>query len=234
MEKMGRQKLVDKTIVPQEGGPMPQQMAGLTVAQALQNRMGVYLLGGYKGQTVFVDLDKLVNQPLVNVEKQYILGILNGGTSGVDALQIVVPDGAEVDTTARARLTVPSGQVWFVHAVVVQHDDAHTTGVVAVNWRCSLWPSRQDPPDEDGQAFYVTPKAGGTGAVLADQIAKFHTGAIGTDDDANFVLTNKDVSLRLPAGATITLTTNVTTEIDGGDVTVGLQLYGYVGKLLVA
>ena len=36
---MGKQKLVDKTLQPLEGSPMPQQLSGMTVAQALQNRL---------------------------------------------------------------------------------------------------------------------------------------------------------------------------------------------------
>jgi len=53
MENRGQQRLVDKTIVPQETGVMPQQVGNMTIAQALQNRLGSYPIGGYKGQSAF-------------------------------------------------------------------------------------------------------------------------------------------------------------------------------------
>ena len=238
MADMGRQKIVDKTIKPLEDIGALQTVGPLNVTEAIRNRIGYFPLGGYKGQTVFFDLDKLVNEPLVNAEKQHILGILDGRLPGRDLATIHIPDGQPAGAAARAQLIVPAGQVWFIHAVAVAHGADHTTGVVACNWRCSIWPSPEDPPDENGQAFHAVAKEGITGDALAFT-DMFYTGAIGSAFTAappaatDVVLTNKDVSLRLPAGASITLTTLVTTPIDGDDVDVTLALYGYVGKRLV-
>jgi len=237
---MGKERLIDKTNKPVHPLTVPTALSPFSVTDRRAGDLGFLPIGVYRGQAAFWDLDKAVNQPLVEAEKQYILGVFDGRERDYDWLRITVADGAAVGAAARDRLTVPSGQVWYVHAVTVEHTDDHATGVVDVNWRCSLWPSRQDPADDDGQAFYGTAKAAATGVALPVQPALFYTGALGTAFTAtppaatNYELQNKDVSLRLPAGTTITLTTNVTTIIDGDDVVVDLRVYGYVGKLLVA
>lgn len=228
MEKMGRQRLVDKTITPLETGPMPQQLSGYTPAQAMQNRLGVYLLGGYKGQTVFVDLDKLVNEPLVNVELQHILGILDGREEDYD-LQTLTPQvGDAIGTAYSGSLTVPAGQVWYINAVrTVLNTTAAAQGLVG-NWRCSLWTDRAATPSESGQAFHpaagLVQAAGGTTTWL-DEFGPIATA---------WNITNKVPLLRLPAGAVITFTLVTTTaEVDVA-VSNTLQLHGFVGKRLVA
>lgn len=232
MEKMGRQRLIDKVIKPQvkpqEVGPMPQQLAGLTVAEALQNRLGIYLLGGYKGQTVFVDLDKLVNQPLVKAEQLSITGILDGREEGHDLVTVTNPLGALVGTQVRGRLPVPSGQVWYISAVVLTIP-ADATAVIAANWRCSLWTDRAATPDPDGQPFHAADVAdvapAGAGIVQTDEFGPWTT---------LVALTNKTSLLRLPAGAVITAQGTVTTAPPTAAVQTTLQLYGFIGKPLVA
>jgi hypothetical protein len=228
MEKMGKQKLVDKAIMPQETGPMPQQLSGLTIAQALQNRYGQYLLGGYKGQTVFVDLDKLVNEPLVNVEPQHILGVLDGREEDYDLQTLTPAVGDPIGTAYSGSMTVPSGEVWYLNAVrTILNTTAAAQGLVG-NWRCSLWPSRAATPVEAGQAFHpaagLVQAAGGTTTWL-DEFGPIATA---------WQITNKVPLLRLPAGAVITFTLVTTTAIVDLAVANTLQLYGFVGKKLVA
>jgi hypothetical protein len=136
MEKMGRQRLVDKVIVPQEAGVMPQQLGNLTVAQALQNRLGVYLLGGYKGQTVFIDLDKLVNQPLILAEKAYALDRIDSR----NGVQVTVPDGSEIGTVVTGEIGVPAGEVWYLNRLSVVCPAADATGTASFNILVSSWP----------------------------------------------------------------------------------------------
>lgn len=228
MENMGRQKLVDKTVMPQETGIMPQQLAGYTVPNALQNRLGAFMIGGYKGQSTFVDLDKLVNEPLVNVEQQHILGILGGREEGYD-LQTLTPvvDDA-IGTAYSASITVPVGQVWYISAVRTILDTTAAAQGLIGNWRCSLWPDRAATPNPAGQSFHpaagLVQAAGGTTTWLDE------FGPIAT----TWLLTNNAPLLRLPAGASITFTLVTTTAPVDVAVASTLSLFGFVGKRLVA
>ncbi|MDD5703171.1 MAG: hypothetical protein PHU23_14125, partial [Dehalococcoidales bacterium] len=157
MKEVGRQKLVDKTIKPLEVGAL-QTVGPFTVTEALRQRLGVYLLGGYKGQTVFVDLDKLVNEPLVKAELEHILGILDGREEDYDLQTIIPAVGDPIGTAYAQTLTVPSGQVWYINAVrTILNTTGAAQGLVG-NWRCSLWPDRSATPNEAGQSFH--PAAG--------------------------------------------------------------------------
>ena len=228
MEKMGRQKLVDKTITPQEAGVMPQQLAGMTVAQALQNRLGVYLLGGYKGQTTFVDFDKLVNEPLVDAEMKHILGILDGREEDYDLQTLTPAVGDPIGTSLSGSLTVPAGQVWYINAIrTILNTTAAAQGLVG-NWRCSLWADRAATPNEAGQSFH--PVAGLVQAAAGTTTWLDEFGPIATA----WQITNKVPLLRLPAGAVITFTLVTTTAIVDLAVANTLQLYGFIGKKLVA
>ncbi len=227
MENMGKQKLVDKTIMPQETGPMPLQLSGLTVAQAMQNRLGVYMLGGYKGQTVFVDLDKLVNEPLVDVEMKHILGILDGREEDYDLKTLTPAIASPIGTALSGSLTVPAGQVWYINAVQIKLDTTGAAHGLVGNWRCSLWPDRAATPSEAGQPFHATDlvqAANGTTTWLDE------FGPIAV----TWQITNKTPLLRLPAGTMITFTLVTTTAIVDLAVANTLKLYGFVGKKLVA
>lgn len=224
---MGKQKLVDKTLQTLEGSPMPQQLSGMTVAQALQNRLGVYLLGGYKGATTFLDLDKLVNEPLVKVEQQHILGILDGREEDYDLQTITPVVGDPIGTVYAQTLVVPSGQVWYINAVrTVLNTTGAAQGLVG-NWRCSLWPDKGATPQEAGQSFHPAPgliRAPGGSTTWLDEFGPIATA---------WEITNKLPLLRLPAGTMITFTVATTTAVVDLAVTSTLQLYGFVGKKLV-
>ena len=221
----GRQKLVDKTIVPQEVGAL-QTLTGLTVAQALQERLGVYLLGGYKGQTVFVDLDKLVNQPMVWAEQQHILGILDGREEDYDLQTLTTTLAEAIGTVHTAQLTVPAGVVWFLNAVELVVPASGGANAYTANWRNSLWTDRAATPSDAGQAFRAADFNPGVG------------GGTQWDEFGQIPLlwapTNKPVSLRLPAGTVLTFSFTNTLAVAAAAVNCIARVYGYVGKLLVA
>ncbi len=221
---MGKDRLVDKLIIPQEVSPL-QTLSGLTVAQALERGLGIYLLGGYKGQSAFVDFDKLVNQPLVLTEKSHILGILDGREEDYDLQTQAVTLAEAVGTPHTATLVVPSGEVWFVNAIETVVPASGGGNIVTANWRCSLWTDRVAAAAA-GQAFHGADVNFGVGG--------------GTQWDEFGVIpllwaaTNKPETLRLPAGTILTVTFTNTVAVAAGTVNCIFRVYGYAGKALVA
>lgn len=232
---MGQDRLVDKSNKPVHPLSVPTALNPIHVTNRASADLGTLPIGIYRGQAAFWDLDKAVNLPLVNAEKAHILGILDGREEDYDHLRIVIPDGSAVGYSAGATLTVPSGLVFFIHSVRIQNDAAYGSATINLNWRCSLWPSREDPVNEHGQSFYENPKVSAAGAAQ-DHFTLFYTGAINSTVPVTATqLEYKDVSLRLPAGTKIRFTASVTTAaVDTDDATCDLSLYGYVGRLLVA
>ena len=221
MEKNGRQKLVDKVIMPQDVGPMPQQLAGMTVARALQNRLGIYLLGGYKGQTVFVDLDKLVNEPLALVEGLYSLDKLDAR----DIITASIPATGVIGDIVIAQLTVPAGELWLVNRVVVV-SPAQTAAegqIVTINFRLSSW----QIPDtrvgttvhDNGRSYW--PAAQGTVAVNTYTVDLPAQGELGAE-------------LRLKAGDIITLVATLTAANASAILAATLTPFGRKIRRLVA
>jgi len=221
MEKNGRQKLVDKAIMPQDVGPMPQQLAGMTVARALQNRLGIYLLGGYKGQTVFVDLDKLVNEPLALVEGLYSLDKLDAR----DIITASIPATAVIGDAVIAQLTVPAGELWLVNrvAVVSPAQTAAEGQIVTVNFRLSAW----QIPDtrvgttvhDNGRSYW--PAAQGTVAVNTYTVDFPAQGELGAE-------------LRLKAGDIVTLVATLTAANASAILEATLTPFGRKIRRLVA
>ncbi len=226
---MGRQNLVDKTIMPNrllEPQEVSAQQA-MTPLQALNNGTGKLLVGGYKGQIAIVDLDKLVNEPLVKAELEHILGILDGREEDYDLQTINPVVGDPIGTVYAQTLVVPTGQVWYLNAVrTILNTAAAAQGLVG-NWRCSLWADRAATPNEAGQSFHpaagLVQAAGGTTTWL-DEFGPITTA---------WQITNKVPLLRLPAGTVITFTVVTTTAIVDLAVANTLQMYGFVGKKLV-
>jgi hypothetical protein len=256
MDKMGRQKLVDKTIVPQDAGTMPQQIAGLTVAQALQNRLGQYVLGGYKGLTVFLDLDKLVNQPLIAAEKAWT-------TDRVDPrnglCHVNIPENAEVSSVHTAEIIVPVGEVWYLceHEIRIPAVGALATGDISVNFKVSSFPkeSNADKPyylatDPQVHLFIAGAPAAGLTATAAQIAAGEITdrravlAALVPSDDSEYKIGKKrdfrdgdelGTELRVVGGDVITLVATVNTAaVTGAAVDVYLRVWGRAGKRLVA
>lgn len=217
----GRQKLADKTIMPQEVGPMPQQLAGMTVAQVLQSRIGVYLLGGYKGQTVFLDLDKLVNEPLALVEGLYSLDKLDAR----DIITASIPATGVIGDIVIAQLLVPVGELWLVNRVVVV-SPAQTAAegqIVTVNFRLSSW----QIPDtrvgttvhDNGRSYW--PAAQGTVAVNTYTVDFPAQGELGAE-------------MRLKAGDIITLVATLTAANASAILSATLTPFGRKIRRLVA
>lgn len=223
-ENMGKRKLVDKAIQPMS------TIAAVTPANFVigprNPAYGAVILGDYKGSARFLDLNKLVNLPLVWAEQQHILGILDGREEGYDLRTLTVANGAVLGTAYSGSLTVPSGEVWYLNAVQVVLDTTASAHGLTGNWRCSIWPDRAATPSPDGQAFYaanLVRAAGGATTWLAE------FGPIATA----WLITNKTVLLRLPAGTVITLAIATTTAQATAAVANTLMLKGFRTEVLV-
>jgi hypothetical protein len=221
MENMGRQKLVDKTIVPQEAGVMPQQLSGLTVAQALQNRYGQYLLGGYKGQTTFADFDKLVNEPLALVEGIYSLDRLDAR----DIITATFPINSPIGTMVTDQLVVPAGELWLLNRINLFRGLMGAGEIAQINFRISAWQF----PDARGGAT-VNPNGR---AYLAAALNA--TDAIAIDADIDLPAQGElGAELRLKAGDIITLEATLAGAIAAAARDVTLTPFGRKIRRLVA
>jgi len=208
---MGKQDVVDKTISPQQ--LLRALMAGsITIAQAQQMYNGVMPIGDYKGAASILDFDLLVKQPLADAERKHNLGILDGREAAYDSVSCTTVAG-EVATAHVGALTVPTGELWFIKDVLMTVP-ANCVG----NWHCSLWTDRL-AASALGQPFYAA--AQGVGAWRAEFSA---AGGV-------WVITNKSVELRAPAGTVITFVLTSVPVV--GLVTGTLQIYGWLGKPLV-
>jgi len=217
---MGDQKLVDKIIHPLGG---VSALQGLTWAQAQAAFNGIFLIGKYKGAPASLDITTLV-EPLVLAEQLHILGILNGREEDYDLQTVSIPVGAAANAIVNGSLTVPSGEVWFVNAVRMTLP-ADAGGSPTANWHCSLWADRAATPSSFGQPFHA---AG----------INFTPGGGVQDDEfchpANWWgVTNKPWMLRLPAGTVVTMVVVNAGAIATAQMDCTLQLFGYIGKLLV-
>jgi len=224
-EQMGRTKLVDKSVKPMS--TVQSITPSNFIVGARTPAYGAVVLGDYKGTARFLDLDKLVNQPLVWAEQQHILGILDGREEDYDLQTISPPVGATVGATYTASLTVPTGQTWYVNAVVVTLDSTGSNHGVSANWHCSLWTDRAATPSQYGQPFH------GQNLAIANNATnvwwdEFYVGG------PVWQLTNKPVLLRLPAGTTITFVVIITTAAVTVELDNTLALYGFVTKALVS
>jgi hypothetical protein len=221
MENMGRQKLADKTIMPLEAGPMPQQLSGLTVAQALQSRYGVYLLGGYKGATTFVDFDKLVNEPLALVEGIYALDRLDAR----DIITATFPINSPIGTVVTGQLVVPAGELWLLNRINLLRGLMGAGEIAQINFRISAWQF----PDARGGA---TVNSNGRAYLAATLNA---TDAVAIDADIDLPAQGEiGAELRLKAGDIITLEVTLAGAIAAAARDVTLTPFGRKIRRLVA
>lgn len=214
---MSKKKVVDNTLVPL------QTLSNLTPDDITSE--GAIMIGVYKGNAAFVDLDKQVNQPLVNAEEQYINGILDGREEDYDQQTSALVAAEAVGTSHVEELVVPTTEVWFVQAIVSILPASGGANIVAANWYCSLWNDRVGSLGH-GQAFHA---------------ADFNFGAGGGTQTDEFgwvsplwAITNKEQALRLPGGTVLTFVTTNTTAVAAGAVNAVFDVVGYVGKQLVA
>ncbi len=213
---MGRDKIVDKSIY-------PLTLGSITPAGVIPNAAtsGVIPVGNYKGVAAFWDLDKAVNQPLVNAEKSHIIGNIDGATEGTGLATITVPAGTLAGGVITTTITVPAGEVWYLNAVVGTCL-ADATGTLTYNWRCSLFALAGITL---GNVYHTV----GLATPLGPQFDEFSSIA------TLFAVGNKPTPLRLPAGATISgQITNAAGAAACTGVIGTMQLYGWKGKVLVA
>lgn len=196
----------------------------VTGGTAIDN-LGVIPLGVYKGEAAFWDLDKLVNQPLASIEKQHVLGVLDGREEDYDLQTLAIVLAEAIGTAHMAQLTVPTDEVWFVNAVETVVPASGGANIITANWYCSMWTDRLGALGY-GQPFH--------GAAL-----NFGAGG-GTQWDEFGVIpllwaaTNKPETLRLPSGTVLTVIFTNTGVVAAAAANCLFRAYGYVGRKLVA
>ncbi len=221
---MGRQRKVDKTVRPLT------TLTNLTPATVTGgvaiNALGRLPIGVYKGAAAFWDLDKAVNQPLVQAEQQHILGILDGREPNYDVVNIAVPALDPIATAHTGTLTVPAGELWYVNAIQAACPANGVGSQIGFNWYCSLWTDRVGALGH-GQPFHGV-----------EQLSGLNTPLLVTDDfhfiGAAWAVTNKPVMLRLPAGTVLTAIFSTRTLAGTPAVGATFSVFGYMGKILVA
>lgn len=221
---MGKQRLVDKSIQPmatvQNITP-----ANFTIARQTP-AYGAIVMGDYRGAARFLDLDKLVVQPLVLAEQLHILGILDGREEDYDLQTLATVAAEAIGTAHTATLTVPSGEVWIINAVEMVVPASGGANAITANWMCSLWTDRAATPNTNGQPFLAAAYNPGVGG--------------GTQWDEFGVIpllwaaTNKGSALRLPAGESVSVTFTNTLAVAAAAVNCLFRIYGFIGKTLVA
>ncbi len=179
--------------------------------------MAVYDIAS--GRWVGLPIDAFV-QALVEAEMLHILGNLDGLTEDTDLQTITVPAGTVAGTVITETLTVPTGEVWFVNAIVGTCL-ADATGTIVWNWRCSKF------PDAGGSALGGVYHAAALPTPLGPQFDEF------SEIATLFAVGNKPVPLRLPPGSTISgQLTNAVGAIAATGVVGTMQVYGWKGKYL--
>jgi hypothetical protein len=204
---MGKDRLVDKTI-------SPLQLTSLTPSSVTQGRAtntwGVIPIGNYKGAAAFIDLDKLVNQPLVLAEKAYALDRVDSR----DGVNVTVPNLSALATIVTGEIVVPAGEVWYLNRLSVVCPAADATGTVSFNILVSSFPKTEAGGDKPYLPANVTAMGATTDYDLPAQ------GGLGEE-------------LRLVGGDKLTLQLVVTVAFTA-DKVFRLNPWGRQGKSLVA
>lgn len=217
---MGKQDVKDK-------GIRPLTLTSLTpaiVTARTPNLLGSLPIGEYKGSAAFWDLDKAVNEPLVIAERLHIMGILDGRDEDYDLQTLAIVAAELAGAPHTATLTVPTGEVWFIN-VVRGFVPITVASTVTYNWWCSLWTDKIAAAAA-GQPFWVAAQTNVAGGPYTYDAEFSAQAAVWSP---NF----KDVSLRAPAGTVFTCV--FTTGVGPGEaINCTFQLFGYMGKVLVA
>ena len=215
---MGKQRPVDKTIRPLT--TLTNLTPAIVTASTAVGNLGNLPIGYYKGGTAFWDLDLAVNQPNVLAEQMHILGNIDGATEDTN-LQTITAGAIVAGVTVTETLTVPTGFVWYINAIVGTCV-ADATGTIVYNWRCSLF------PDAAGNVLGGVYHTAWLATPLAPQNDEFSAIAV------VFGIGNKPVPLRLPAGTTVSgQLMNAAGAAAATGVVATFQLFGWVGKTLV-
>lgn len=208
----------EKKVIPQQYPGLRPPKGWVPPLDAILSLMGVY--DSKNGVWVGLPIEAMV-EALVQAEQVHITGILDGREESHDLATITTPLGALATYTDRKRLTVPSGEIWIVTCMEETIGVDPVPGAILTgNWRNSKWTDRSTTPDTDGQAFHAANQVGNV-------FAEFHPGA------PFMAVTNKQTPLRLPGGTVITFHLANTGGVASAAITSTLQLYGYIGKILV-
>lgn len=222
-ENMGKQRVKDMTISPLEV-LRAMQTGSITIAQAQQMFNGVIPIGDYKGVAALLNLDLLVKQPLVDAELKHILGIIDGREEDYDLQTLAVTAAEAIGTIHTGALTVPTGEVWFINNVQTTIPASGGANIITANWHCSLWTDRV-AASALGQPFHAAALNFGVGG--GAQLDEF------SPPGPVWLLTNKQVALRAPAGTIFTVVFTNTGVVAAATVNCVFQLYGWIGKALV-
>jgi len=222
---MGKERMKDMTIDPNRKGGMIAQTTISNLSPDDIATQGALVIGNYKGNAAFLDLDKLANQPLVAAEKGHILGILDGREEDYDLQTAGIALAEAVGTSHVTQLTVPTGATWYVSAIISTLPASGGANIIEANWYCSLWTDRLGSLGY-GQAFHAAAFNFNVGGGI--QYDEFGVVPV------LWAATNKEQPLRLPAGTVLTFIATNTTAVAAAAVNATFQVYGYVGKSLVA
>ena len=224
-DAVGKRTVVDKSVKPMSTTTLTNLTPALVTSGTPYTQLGNLPIGYYKGAAAFWDLDLAVNQPNVAAERAHILGNLDGREEDYDLQTLAVTLAEAIGTTHTATLTVPAGEVWFVNSVLTTIPASGGANVIIANWWCSLWTDRV-AAGAAGQPFH--PVAFNFGAGGGAQQDEFQApGPV-------WLITNKSVELRLPAGTILTVIFINTVAVAAATVAATFQLYGWIGKTLVA
>jgi hypothetical protein len=155
---MSRQKVVDKTVTPQQ--------TAMTPTTALTSGYGKADIGLFRGAWAFVDLDKAVVQPLVLAEKAHALDRLDSR----NGVAVTVPNGTALNAVVTGQIEVPAGEVWYINRLAVTCPAADATGTVSHNILVSSWPKTAAGGDKP----YLAANATAMGATT-----NYDVGAVG-------------------------------------------------------
>ncbi len=235
---MGKDRLKDKTIRPLT--TLTNLTPGMVTAGLNINALGRLPMGNYKGAVAFWDLDKAVNQPLVQAEPAYIDGILSGREAGYDLVTVTIAAAAIATTRGSGAITVPTGELWYVNAISMSCPGDAVAGFT-MNWHVDFWTDRVGALGF-GQPFH-SPAHALANAVDPTNVLTTHVapggGAINHLDEFGPIATawniaNKVPLLRLPAGTVITFTVLTDTGAAAVATACTLGVFGAMGKILVA
>ena len=192
----------------------------LQAVQAQQQQAaiaGTVLVAGYDakdGTYRLLNLDVL-RQLAVQAERLYALDRVDSRNAHAEA---TIGAGAAIGAEARARITVPAGEVWYVNRAVHVSPAESGVGVgdiIQTNLRISRW---TDPAaDPDGKAYNAA--AIGTAALDTTIEELPAQGELGEE-------------LRLEPGDVVTLVATLTGAVAGAALTATLDLFGRLGKPL--
>ncbi len=222
---MGKQAVVDKTIKPMSTTTLTNLTPALVTSGTPYTQLGTVPIGYYKGAAAFWDLDLGVNQPNVAAERLHQLGVLDGREEDYDLQTLAITLAEAIGTAHTATLTVPAGEVWFINSILTTIPASAGANVITANWWNSLWTDRVAAAAA-GQPFHpVAFNFGVGGGAQQDEFSA--PGPV-------WLITNKSVELRLPAGSILTCVFINTVAVAAATVAATFQVYGWIGKSLVA